>query len=62
MFKKDGRRRKRTGIQLESVVEISNFQCIDMFQSFATLCFDMCQSIAALHIDTGSFTWTDEKY
>ena len=37
--------------QLESVAEISNFQCIDMFPSIPTLHFDMFQSIATLSID-----------
>ena len=36
---------KKTAKQLESVAEISNFQCIDTFQSIATLRFDMFQSI-----------------
>ena len=34
--------------ELESVAEISNFRCIDMFQSIATLRFAMFQSIATL--------------
>ena len=32
--------------QLESVAEISKFQCIDMFQCIAILCINMFQSIA----------------
>ena len=37
--------------QLECIAKISNFQCIDMFQSIATLRSDMFQSIATLRID-----------
>ena len=37
--------------QLESIAEKSNFQCIDMFQSIATLRLDMFQSVATIHFD-----------